>query len=283
MILKFIPIIPILIFLLFTNSLWANLQVVPTRVVLTDDEKNGYLTVRNKATTTKTFKIIPVFYRQSADSSLTIVETPSAEEHSLIPLLRFSPRTVTVGPDQSQTVRIMLIKKNNFEDGDYRAHFRVAEIETPQGTSGNTENAIADKKMNFNLVPRLAISVPVVYISKNSQFTLSFDNLEFIPASLDGKKSAYLKCKIIKNGNGIALGKIKFMFKAKDSTPESPAVEVGLIDGFSSYIAERQDQLVINNSEKIKLEKGKITIQFISDSIDNKTKEMKVFEKSLEI
>ena len=80
-------------------------------------------------------------------------------------LLRWSPRRVTLGPFDSQTVRIMARVSPDLPPGEYRSHFSAVAIPAI-GTGGLTiEQAAGGQKANaigVTIVPRFGISIPVI-------------------------------------------------------------------------------------------------------------------------
>jgi hypothetical protein len=128
-------------------------------------------------------KEITVFNRTNRTATYTIVlldriMTPSgaivgpdeapadvkAKFHSATDWVRYSPRQVTLGPQQSQTVRIQARRPADLPPGEYRTHFSVTA--TPPPTTGTdiaaAAGGAANNELQIRLTPVYGIMIPII-------------------------------------------------------------------------------------------------------------------------
>ena len=78
---------------------------------------------------------------------------------SLEPLIRFSPRRVTLDPGETQVVRIALRRNLNRPEGEYFSHIRVLTLtEIPDGS-----DTVDPTVQSVKISARTAIAVPVIW------------------------------------------------------------------------------------------------------------------------
>ena len=78
--------------------------ISPTRVMVDQENRSATMTLRNSSSGSRTYRLSWEDKRATEEGSYTEVPEgeawPSAQE-----LIRFSPRQITVGPGENQTVR----------------------------------------------------------------------------------------------------------------------------------------------------------------------------------
>ena len=67
---------------------------------------------------------------------------------------------MTLGPNESQVIKIQLNKTNDLATGEYRSHlyFRAVPAEMPLGESKPAK----DSSISIKLIPVFGISIPVI-------------------------------------------------------------------------------------------------------------------------
>ena len=223
----------------------ANLQVFPTKVKLSTRSKVSTVTIRNKGTFKTTYKLSAVFYEQSFDGQMKKVKDPGPGAHSIIEFLRFSPRRVTLAPDEEQVVRFMVRKTSKLSSGDYRAHIRFEPIKKEDEKDGGRNNLVMMK-----IDARVAINVPIIYTHGTASGKVTLEHF-----SISTNKEGSTFHVIMKKDDTIfPFGTFK-IFRLDKGKEEF----VTVVNGVSSYISERRFSFKI---EDFKNKKGNYELRF---------------------
>ena len=133
-----------------SKSIGKGLLVAPTRLVLEGRTRSGTLKVMNRGTETTTFKV-----------SLTdLFEKEKEKAKDAQKWIRFSPRRMTLGPNEHQTIRILVRKPADLPAGDYIARIVVQAI--PPTPEINKEEAPRKNiKIKLNVVYGLSVAIHI--------------------------------------------------------------------------------------------------------------------------
>jgi P pilus assembly chaperone PapD len=138
----------------------ADLNLSPHRVVF-DDERSAtvYLFNRGDAPASYTVGLVD----RVMDDSGRISDAPEAWPASAAPFLQHTPRRVTLGPRESQVIRIRLRPPGLGAPAEYRTHLTVTA--TPPETAGLTAEAASagsDGDLAFNVIALFSMSIPLI-------------------------------------------------------------------------------------------------------------------------
>lgn len=237
----------------------ADLRVYPTRIVLNDTKRVADISLRHMGTKPARYKISLVFYRMKADGSMLLVEKPETsvrpEEHSALKLIRFSPRSVALTPNNEQVVRIMYAGPKDLADGDYRAHIYFEPLDEPEDDSqaGGKEK----KAVTMHLQAKVAIAVPVIYKKGKTDSALTLTQLKVVKPP--GKPVSY-SVTLKSSGNAFPFGDLFAIFTAPGKEP----VSVGVVRSISSYVPERTFSYDLNPPAGVKLAGGTLRLELRS-------------------
>jgi hypothetical protein len=107
-----------------------------------------------------TYRISVINLRMKPDGSVEDVQEATASDWSAEPLLRFSPRQVTLEPRVAQTVRIQVRKPADLKPGEYRSHLLFRGVPRPEdSTTMTAQNA---QGVTVQLTPVYGVSIPVI-------------------------------------------------------------------------------------------------------------------------
>lgn len=95
------------------------------------------------------------------DGGFETITEPDESQKFATPYIRFFPRTVTLNPDEVQTVKIQAIRTGELAPGEYRSHlyFRATPKEKPLGDETPAQQ---DQTISIKLVPVFGITIPVI-------------------------------------------------------------------------------------------------------------------------
>ena len=251
-----------------TTNAAANLLVTPTRVVFEDRTRTAQVTLMNNGTEQGNFRIS--FINQNMTDSGQF-EAVKADEKGLFAnsMVRYSPRQITLAPGQSQVVRLMLRKKRDMVDGEYRSHLLFQSI--PKASKSNIESAANSTPdgITVEIIPVVGISIPVIVRHGKLHSELKLDNAGIIPATEANPKSS-ISVDMRRSGNQSVYGDFRAIFTPNDG---SDPVIIALANGVAIYATNtfRQFTIPINLPSDTSLEDGKIRIIFLEFGKDEET------------
>jgi hypothetical protein len=205
----------------------------PTRIVFDRNVRSAQLDLINNGSETATYRILVVNRRMNDVGEFTDVDSPQSGELFAEPMLRYSPRQVTLAPGAGQTVRVLLRKPPDLAVGEYRSHLlfqRVAEgqdkaVEAAAGEGQSNE-------LSIKLTALVSVSVPVIVRHGETAATADVDELA-VKKAASGEQLLALELR--RSGNRSVYGDLIVTF-----APRSGAeVAVGRINGVAVYVPNR--------------------------------------------
>ena len=128
-----------------TQSIGQGLLVAPTKLEFEGRTRSGILKILNRDSKETIFRI----------SFAPLMEKDKGEDAS--EWVRFSPRRMRLGPNEHQTVRIVVRKPADLPAGEYTARLKIQAIPPPPKPD---EDAPTDKiKVNLNIV--YGVTIPI--------------------------------------------------------------------------------------------------------------------------
>lgn len=140
----------------------GDLLVAPTRLIL-DGSRGTEVVLNNIGGAPATYRISLEIKRMTAAGGLDEIaeEDITPAERAALDMIVFSPRRVTLPPNQPQVVRVGVRVPEGLPPGEYRAHmlFRAVPDATPAEAAG-AKPASAD--VSIALTPIYGITIPVI-------------------------------------------------------------------------------------------------------------------------
>jgi len=121
--------------LMLSRAAMADLMLFPTRIVFDKQQRAAQVELMNQGRTPETYRINLVNRRMGPNGEFIAIEQPGPGEQFADPMLRYSPRQVTIPPGGSQIVRILLRKPDGLADGEYRSHLQFDRVAEATGSS----------------------------------------------------------------------------------------------------------------------------------------------------
>ncbi len=244
---------------ILSTPLWANLQVFPTRVEMNAQKRIANVSLRNQSSKTTPYIIRAVFYRMKPDGNLELLEKGSAEERSLVPYIKFSPRQVTLPPKLEQVVRVMFTGPKSLPDGEYRAHLHFEPVGEEEDDRPKAEEKPG--KILLELITKVAISIPIVYKHGKIEVSTNFSDLKLESLS-EGRLG--FRATMTKQGNGFSYGDIDMYFTPNGKDKRE---NVGTIRGVTTYIDKREIAYQLSTNQ---IGSGILRLEFHEPNIDGK-------------
>ena len=153
------------IFLIIISSFCASgqgdLLITPRRVVFEGSKRSMDLNLANTGTDTAIYSISLVQIRMTEVGNFETITEPDPGQLFADKNIRFFPRTVTLGPNEAQVVKIQLIRQNQLTPGEYRSHFYFRAVPRPKPL-GETEKVKDSTTISVTLTPVFGITIPAI-------------------------------------------------------------------------------------------------------------------------
>ena len=254
---------------LFVSDLHAagQLMVSPTRLVFEGSERTKQVNLINNGSETSRFRIS--FVRRKMTEEGRFEEVPEGESGMFSDeIVRFSPRQVTLQPGQSQTVRLMLRKKRNMPDGEYRSHLLFQSLPDADATDINQMTQKRARTVSVKLIPVIGITIPVIVRQGDLSSTVSLSDFELKQANtVKGERT--LSFRLNREGNSSAYGDFRVYFTPEGGEP----ISVAQINGLAVYtpLAGRTVDIRLQTPPGVNLSRGELHIVYLEAGKDETT------------
>lgn len=196
----------------------ADLSLYPTRIVLEKNQRAAQVELMNNGTAPETYRINLVNRRMGEMGEFIALEAPGPGDQFADPLLRYSPKQVTVQPGSSQTVRILVRKPADLAPGEYRSHLQFDRVADAAGaTSVEQASTPGDKGIGVVITALVGASIPVIVRQGDTQASATLSDLALLPAA--GDTAPALSFVINRSGNRSLYGDLTVRFTPKGGQP----------------------------------------------------------------
>ena len=185
----------------------GDLLVAPTRIIL-DGRKGAEIILNNIGDEPATYRVSVEFRRMTEAGDLVDVTTPSAADKTAQDMLIYSPRKVTLAPNEPQAIRIAARPAQGVPDGEYRVHMLFRAI--PPATPVVQTEAEKPNGVQFKLTPVYGVTIPVIVRLGNLQATAGIADVKLEKKGADtavgldltrtGGRSTYGEVRVLKAG-----------------------------------------------------------------------------------
>lgn len=245
--------------LLTASSAWADLMLFPTRIVFEKNQRAAQVELINQGKAPETYRINLVNRRMGENGEFISIDTPGPGEQFADPMLRFSPRQVTIPAGGSQTVRILLRKPADLAVGEYRSHLqfdRVAAMSDAASVEGADKRD--DGSIGIVINALVGASIPVIVRHGDTQAQVTLDDLAVVPPAPNGESG--ISFKINREGNRSVYGDLSVTFTPKGGA----SVEVAKAGGAAVYVPNltRRSRLPLRIPPGTSLQGGNLRVVY---------------------
>ncbi|MDI9244471.1 Fn3-like domain-containing protein [Marinobacter sp. CHS3-4] len=193
-----------LLLVLTSFSVSSEMLISPTRAILTMDQRSTSITLRNTSDGARTYRLSWEDKRVNSDGRYEAVEEgeswPSAAS-----MIRFSPRQITVGPQENQTVRLNFRPPGDIEPGEYRSHLRLQVVaESSEPTSSFKMDHPENEGISMQLFMQMSFSLPVIARVGLEPPAVSISSVEVLPA--ENNEGMRLEVTVNRKGEASSFG-----------------------------------------------------------------------------
>lgn len=146
-----------------------DVNLTPRRLVFGPNDRGvKEITVFNRGDKQATYNIVLTDRVMTPEGALVGSDAAPATQKdrlkSATEWVRYSPRQVTLGPHQAQTVRIQARRPSDLPPGEYRTHFSVTAV-PPRDTGldiADAASGAASTDLQIRLTPVYGIMIPII-------------------------------------------------------------------------------------------------------------------------
>ncbi|MBE7171973.1 MAG: hypothetical protein INR73_15410 [Williamsia sp.] len=230
---------------------------MPRRVVFERNMRSQELTLANTGSDTARYSISIINVRMKEDGNVEVIDRPDSGQNFADKYLRLFPRSVTLGPNESQVIKLQLTKTGELQPGEYRSHlyFRAE----PDARTFGVVNASKDSSISIQLVPVFGISIPVIIRVGETSVQVSLSDISLQPKE---NGTASLGFMIQRKGNQSVYGDLSIQFMPLKGKP----VPVTTIKGIAVYTPNesRQVHLDLAKTNDVDYRSGTLQLVFAS-------------------
>lgn len=238
----------------------GNLLITPRRIVFEGGKKAYDLNLANIGKDTATYSISLVQIRMKEDGSFETITTPDPEQNFADRNLRYFPRTVTLAPNETQVVKVQLIKTSELTPGEYRSHFYFRAVQKAKPL-GEEELGKDTTTISIKLTPIFGITIPAIIRVGESTASVSISDMAF---EMRNDTIPELKLTFNRSGNMSVYGDLSVDHVAADGK----VTNVGKTNGIAVYTpnAIRKFRLNLSTKAGIDFHSGKLVVTFSAPS-----------------
>ncbi len=173
----------------------ADANISPKRVVFAAGDRSATVFVFNQGGAAATYSVETVERIMRPDGQIVaLAELPDAERaaaaallRSAGPMVQFTPRRVTLQPNQSQAIRVRALRPAGLAAGEYRTHLTVTAV-PPEDAGLTAEQALnpAAGEVGVRVTALFSLSIPVIVRSGPADVRVAVENPRIAAAEAGG-------------------------------------------------------------------------------------------------
>lgn len=214
------------------------------------------ITINNIAKETVTYSVSFVNIKMGEDGSFTPIEVPEKDQLFATPFLRCYPRTVTLKPQESQIIKVQLMKTAEMKEGEYRSHLYFRALPKTEALVPVEETKTEDKGLGIKLTAIYGITMPIIIKVGKSTAEVSLDNLKISKE----ESIPYLNLNMNRKGNMSVYGDITVNY----ISPSGTSTIIANVKGISVYSPGtlRKVKIKLDTEKKINYSEGEIEVVY---------------------
>jgi P pilus assembly chaperone PapD len=238
----------------------GNLLITPRRVVFDGSKRVQELNLANTGQDTATYNVSIVQYRMKEDGSFEEISEPDTGQNFADKFIRFFPRTVTLGPNEAQVVKMQLTNPGKLVPGEYRSHvyFRAVPKQVALGEEDTTRDSTA---VSVRLVPIFGITIPVIIRMGEPTTQVQLSDLKL---ETENDTINRLGLTFNRTGNMSVYGDLKVVHVS----PTGLETQVGIVNGIAVYTPNeiRQFRMDLDKKAVVDYRSGSLVVTYSAQS-----------------
>lgn len=238
----------------------GNLLITPRRIVFDGTRRVMELNLANTGVDTARYNISLLHYRMNEDGTFTEITEPDPGQNFADKNIRFFPRSVTLGPNEAQSVRMQVTNQDRLAPGEYRSHVYFRSVPNLIAL-GDEAQRTDTTSVSVQLIPIFGITIPVIIrIGENNTKV----NLSDISLHNSGDTTKIINFKINRIGNMSVYGDIKVIYISNNGKE----TQIGALNGLAVYTpnAFRRVLIELNGDKSVDYKNGILKITYSAQS-----------------
>lgn len=244
----------------FQNFAQGDLLIYPKRLTFEGTQNRvQLLNLNNKGKDSARYQLSFIENRMNDDGKFEIIETPDPGQLIASPYLRFYPRIITLAPNETQVIKVQLVRTAELEPGEYRSHLYFRPISKPKTFTGNETDTSNPEGISLSLEPVYGISVANIIRIGGTQTNITLTGLSF---ETFNDSIPIISMDFHRSGNASSYGDIKVLH----ISPAGIETTVGELKGFAVYTPGtiRKARMKLKILDGVNFETGDLKVQYIS-------------------
>jgi len=242
------------------GSAQGDLLITPRRVVFEGSKRSVDLNLANTGRDTAIYSISLVQIRMKEDGGFEAITEPDPGQRFADKFIRYFPRTVTLGPNEAQVVKVQLTRTGELQDGEYRSHFyfRATRNNIPLG---NEDKSVDTTSISVRITPVFGITIPVIVRKGVSTSGVTLSDLKF---NLINESEPVINFVFNRTGNMSVFGDIA----VDHISSQGKIIRVGIANGVAVYTPNtlRKFQLNLNKVQGVDFNTGTLRVIYSAPS-----------------
>lgn len=243
----------------------GDLLITPKRLVFDGSKRAEEINLANIGKDTATYNISFMQYKMDENGNFIMINEDDSTQKFAHKNLRFFPRTVTLAPNEAQSVKVQLIKANELLPGEYRSHLFFKNTYNKTALGEEQQDSSKEANISVNIKPVFGISIATIIRVGQNNTQAHFSNTKYIA----GTKTAgpLISFTLNRNGNMSLYGDLKVSYTGADNK----STQVAIMKGLAVYTpnASRNVQLPLQKFPGLEFTNGKLFIEFSNPSSKN--------------
>lgn len=238
----------------------GNLLITPRRVVFDGSKRVMELNLSNTGQDTAKYNVSLIQYRMNEDGSFTEITEPDPGQKFADKNIRFFPRTVTLGPNEGQAVKMQVTNVDKLEPGEYRSHVYFRSVPKQEALGAESSN-IDSSTVSVQLIPIFGITIPVIIRVGEDDMKVAITDFKFETINDTTNRVDLV---FNRSGRMSVYGDIRFFYIA----PSGKEIQVGAVNGIAIYTPNliRRFWMNLDNVKGVKFNEGKLKVIYTSQS-----------------
>ncbi|MBN2666496.1 MAG: molecular chaperone [Bacteroidales bacterium] len=241
-------------------SAQGDLMITPRRIVFEGATRTADINLANTGNDSATYAINLVQIRMLENGGFETITEPDPGQMFADRFVRFFPRTVTLGPNEAQVVKVQLYRTSELQTGEYRSHFYFRAVPEKQPL-GETSTTADTSTFSVRLTPIFGITIPVIIRSGETTASVTLSGLDLTMVNDNVPRLSFV---FNRTGNMSVYGDIT----VDHISTQGKITRVGVANGVAVYTPNelRRFQFDLNNDTGVDFKNGTLRVIYSASS-----------------
>jgi hypothetical protein len=235
----------------------GNLMIIPKRILFDNQRRTQDVYIANTGTEKATYVISFQEIRMTEEGEFQQITAPDSGQLFASPYLRVFPRSITLTPNETQTIKLQFNRAADMKAGEYRSHLYLRAL-SKQDPLGQEPNQLSSE-LSVKITPIFGFTIPAIVQVGNPVVTASITHAKVIWKD----NQPMLDMNIERTGTKSVYGNIRVDYRTTDGN----FIELELIKGLAVYTptTRRHILMALNKSVGVDYHRGQLRISYEED------------------